>query len=348
MSTPAFPTKTDARMTSPFGRRTHPVTGEVGSFHSGTDYAPKVPGTPGYPIYAVMDGVVRRRQAHITMGNHIYLEHTGDSYTSVYMHLASFTVAAGQTVRKGQQIGVMGATGRVTGIHLHLMIATSYPPDHFEGGNLIDPEQYLQGAVEGGAPIVPISENRYLNMEEMKNNAEYIYAWLKEKGWTKNAIAGMLGNMQTESTINPGIWQNLDSGNLRLGVGLVQWTPATKLIDWATPQELDPFKMDTQLGRIEWEVANGGQWIATSKYPMSFSEFKESTLPPYELGMAFLLNYERPADQNQPDRGTQAEYWFDNLEGTGMIDPEDPYDDIVKKQKELYIINSRRFIGRRR
>src|SRR5699024_8425741 len=133
-----------------------------------------------------------------------------------------------------------------------------------------------------------------------------------------------------------------------LGVGLVQWTPATKLIDWANAQGLEPLNMNTQLGRIEWEVASGTQWISTAAYPMTFSEFKESEMPPYELGMAFLLNYERPADQNQPNRGTQAQWWFDNLEGIGVIDPEDPYDKFAKKRKELYLINSRRILHRRR
>src|SRR5699024_102004 len=150
-------------------------------------------------------------------------------------------------------------------------------------------------------PAFPISANRYLTREEMKNNAEYIYVWLSEKGWTKNAIAGMLGNMETESTINPGIWQNLDEGNTSLGLGLVQWTPATKIIDFANAQGVPPTEMDVQLGRIEWEVANNAQWIATSDYPLSFSEFKASTADPYYLGMAFLRNYERPADQNQPE-----------------------------------------------
>jgi murein DD-endopeptidase MepM/ murein hydrolase activator NlpD len=162
-----------------------------------------------------------------------------------------------------------------------------------------------------------ISRNGFLNMEEMTENANYILSYLLSRGWTKNSIAGMLGNMQTESTINPGIWQNLDSGNMSMGYGLVQWTPASKYIDWANANSLPYQEMDSQLSRIEFEIENGLQWISTSEYPLSFQEFKISTQTPEYLGQAFLRNYERPADQTQPNRSTQARYWFDTLTGEG-------------------------------
>ena len=69
--------------------------------------------------------------------------------------------------------------------------------------------------------------NFYLSEAQMQGNAVEVYDFLVPRGWTLNAIAGMLGNMQTESNINPGIWQNLDYGNYSLGFGLAQWTPAT-------------------------------------------------------------------------------------------------------------------------
>ena len=143
MNLPHFPTVKNARLTSHYGWRTHPIDGEK-SFHTGTDYAPKIPGTTGVPIYATQAGVVRRARYHAAMGNYIYLQHTSDTYTSVYMHLASFTVQEGQTVLKGQQIGIMGTTGSSTGIHLHFMVATSYPPQH-SGKNLVNPVDYLKG-----------------------------------------------------------------------------------------------------------------------------------------------------------------------------------------------------------
>ena len=161
------------------------------------------------------------------------------------------------------------------------------------------------------------SANRYLTQEEQRANARYIWVVLKSWGWSLNAVAGMLGNMQTESTINPGIWQNLDEGNTSLGYGLVQWTPATKYLEWCEAQNLAPEALMSALTRIEYELENGLQWIATDAYPLSFEEFKTSKRPAYELAEAFLLNYERPADQDQPQRGRQATTWYTYLADIG-------------------------------
>lgn len=159
-----------------------------------------------------------------------------------------------------------------------------------------------------------ISKNAYLDMEEMTINAQYIMGYLLTAGWTKEAIAGVLGNMQSESTINPGIWQNLDEGNMSLGFGLVQWTPASKYIDWANSRGLPYKEMDSNLKRIEYEVENNIQWIHSD---MTFKQFTQLTSSPEECAELFLRHYERPANPNQPNRATQARYWYDNLDGEG-------------------------------
>lgn len=158
-------------------------------------------------------------------------------------------------------------------------------------------------------------ESRALTLDEMTTNGNFILNYLTPKGWTRNAICGMLGNMQTESSINPARWQSDDVGNMSGGVGLVQWTPATKYIDWANSMSYVWQTMESNLERILYEVANGLQWIQTSDYPLSFTEFTQSTETPEYLAQAFIRNYERPADQNQPARSTQARYWWDNLTG---------------------------------
>ena len=73
--------------------------------------------------------------------------------------------------------------------------------------------------------------------------------------------------------------------------------------------------MDNNISRILYEVENNIQWIATSSYNYSFYEFTQSTDTPYNLALAFLANYERPEDPNQPARGTQAEFWYEYLGG---------------------------------
>lgn len=162
------------------------------------------------------------------------------------------------------------------------------------------------------------SSNSYLTPSQQKDNAEFILAWLLARGWTKNAVCGMLGNMQTESTINPGIFENLNYGDLVNGFGLVQWTPAQKYISWAESKGYIGYqnygKLLPQLLRIEYERENNIQWIDGS---MSFHEFSRSTDTPYNLAIKFITAYERPADPNQPIRGQQANAWFNLLSGTG-------------------------------
>lgn len=153
-----------------------------------------------------------------------------------------------------------------------------------------------------------------LSLEQMKINATYIYNYFNSKGWTKNAIAGILGNMQSESSINPGRWEgNIVEGEPeKHGYGLVQWTPYTKYTKWV---QGDPSTIDNNLSRIIYELENNLQWIATSQYNYSFREFTKSEDTPYNLAIAFLTNYERPANPVQPKRGEQAIFWFDFLGG---------------------------------
>lgn len=179
------------------------------------------------------------------------------------------------------------------------------------------------GSTEEGLPPISkddiINSNKYLSVEQMYNNAIYIASYFFQRGWTLEAISGMLGNMQTESNMNPGIWENLDTGNTARGFGIVQWTPATKLIEWANGQGLNYKDIDTQLARIEWEKDNGVQYYATDSYPESFTEFTQSEKTPEYLAYAFLNNYERPAERDQPNRKTQARYWYNIL---SEIDPD--------------------------
>lgn len=177
------------------------------------------------------------------------------------------------------------------------------------------------------------ANNRYLTREEMHQNAAYIWWYLSQRGWTANAVAGMLGNMEVESSINPFIWQNLDEGNFDGGFGLVQWTPATKLTNWCSNNGLVYYEMDSQLERLIWEQENeNGQFAPAGDYNMTFTEFKNSTLSPNELGMIFLACYERPADPNQPARGENAEYWYTYI--TGLSFEEDD----KKKRKGLSLL----------
>ena len=123
-------------VSSPFGMRTHPTTG-VEKMHDGIDLMLPI----GAPVFAVSQGVVRTvREDHEVSGNAITLDLPG-GWTAFYAHLSAVYVEEGEAVHRGQYIGDVGDTGRVTGPHLHLSIydpagdpvdpVTVFPPGQF-------------------------------------------------------------------------------------------------------------------------------------------------------------------------------------------------------------------------
>ncbi len=107
-----YPLPYSVPVTSPFGWRRHPVTGEM-AFHSGIDLGASL----GTPVLATADGLVDFAGVAGGYGNLVTLTH-GDRQTQ-YAHLDTIAVRVGQRVRRGQVLGTVGATGRVTGPHLH-------------------------------------------------------------------------------------------------------------------------------------------------------------------------------------------------------------------------------------
>ena len=94
-------------------KRLHPVTGRVRP-HNGTDYVASV----GTPVMSAGDGKVIKASYNSLNGNYVFIQH-GERYVTKYLHLSRKHVKTGERVRQGQLIGRVGATGRVTGAHLH-------------------------------------------------------------------------------------------------------------------------------------------------------------------------------------------------------------------------------------
>ena len=141
------------------------------------------------------------------------------------------------------------------------------------------------------------------------SNAKFVYEFFRSRGWTSESISGMLGNMQAES----GVIADIDERSGGGGYGLVQWTPKSKLTDWAAKKDLDHRTLEAQCKRIQWELENTVQFYSTAKFPMTFKEFSRSTESPAHLARVFMHNYERPANLNQPARGDYASDWFELL-----------------------------------
>ncbi len=100
-------------ITSPFGTA-RIYNGSLKSFHSGTDFK----AAPGTPVAAANDGVVVIAKNRYYAGNSVVVDHGLGLYTCYY-HLSRIDVAPGDFVRRGDVVGLSGATGRVTGPHLH-------------------------------------------------------------------------------------------------------------------------------------------------------------------------------------------------------------------------------------
>ena len=128
-----WPLPVAGTITSQFGHRVDPITGEVSS-HTGTDIAC----AEGTPILAAADGTVTVANGLDSWGGsygyYIQIDHGGGLET-LYAHCSSICVTTGQQVQAGQVIGYVGHTGRVTGSHLHLEVRIE--------GNRADAMQYF-------------------------------------------------------------------------------------------------------------------------------------------------------------------------------------------------------------
>lgn len=123
------PIKGALYLTSPFGYRIHPVTGQR-RLHMGADIAAGC----GLPQYAAANGTVVSTRYEGTGGNTVTINHGmlgGSSWISVYRHMTQFATSPGAQVSKGQLIGYTGATGRVTGCHVHFEL--------WKNGSVINP-----------------------------------------------------------------------------------------------------------------------------------------------------------------------------------------------------------------
>lgn len=177
-------------------------------------------------------------------------------------------------------------------------------------------QELIPGSGTGGGTPPELST-------EKEKNAWAVWQFLKSKGYSEQATAGILGNMEQESGIMP----DIDEGGGGPGYGLVQWTsPVAGESGRAYVQRLlaqagisgDYRNINTQLQLLDWHMHNG-QYIPTSAYPYSVAQFKALT----DIGtatMAFEANFERPA-VTHPERIDMAIYWYNKLHGLQPSNP---------------------------
>ncbi len=122
----------DGRLLGAFGDRSDPFSGGQ-AFHTGVD----ISGPLGSPVRATADGVVVQAEYSSGYGRLVVVDH-GRGVQTLYAHLARIDVISGQEIRRGETVGALGKSGRVTGPHLHYEVRV--------GGNPVNPYSFLARA----------------------------------------------------------------------------------------------------------------------------------------------------------------------------------------------------------
>lgn len=222
----------------PFGTR-FGVAGNMWSsgHHTGLDF----PADVGTRINAVANGQVTGASSGGPYGNHVMVSH-GGGLSSLYAHMSRMLTSVGQVVKQGQQIGKVGATGNVTGPHLHLEARL--------GGTPVDPMPYLTGPAGG------------FNAQAAGAAQRYAKSILPNYGWGPSQFGPLKQLWNGESGWR---WnaRNASSG----AYGIPQALPATKMAsagsDWLTNYKT---QIRWGLGYIKGRPDYGSPSAAYSKW----------------------------------------------------------------------------------
>lgn len=291
-------------ITSYFGGRYHPVTGEWQDAHGALDIGT----SEGTPVIATKNGTINYTYTGCRVGNqscgggygnYIKIDH-GDGIESLYAHLSEVLVENGETVVQGQIIGYSGNTGRSTGPHLHFEIRLN--------GTRVDPLDYVDP--DNPRPINQQDINFILsgNSEDNKN---MVCESLLSSGLSENAVAGIMVNMQAESGFNPINLQNsyetslgytdssytlaVNNGTYRnfvhdsAGYGIVQWTYYNRkqnLYNFAQSRNASIGDLGMQLEFFLQELSG---YTTTYKYVTG-------NYSAYDISYNFCTEYERPSN----------------------------------------------------
>jgi hypothetical protein len=232
-------------------------------------------------------------------------------YVNVRSAPGTGSTAVGQLYNGDTVTFLSNSVGPVNGYYWYQITASSRGYTGYVATDYV-----VAGSSSGGGGTTPsgtYASNSYLGQygPEMTANATYIWNYLhNNEGWSKTAVCAILGNMQRESTINPGVWGGLNTNSNVFG--LVQWTPATKYTNWAASNGYANNSIEGQLQRIVYESGQGAlQWNKDkSTPPKTFQEFLSN---PGNLNFAtetFCKCYEQAGAVALGERQQHAAYWY--------------------------------------
>lgn len=303
----------------------------------------------GHPVHAWKSGVVAMVKHLLTSyGNHIRINHANNERT-LYAHLSRVLVNVGQHVAQGQVIGLKGGTGNVTGPHLHFELsggsnridfggqfgrsAAPYGgPSVADAQSSLNPASWIRslrrmgswGGALGGMVGGVVGHLKDVVVDKIRSavkvagdflltggtgqftaNSRGVWKALRAAGWNQAAAAGIMGNMQYESGFSPTVIQGGSHGSPAQagsrGYGLVQWTPASKIAHMLNGRAPT---VGNEVAALTGELRSGYG---------SLVHRMQGTKSPVNAAMAFLHEFERPANPNQPQRGLAATAWFNRF-----------------------------------
>ena len=204
-------------------------------------------------------------------GNYVIVDH-GDGTSSVYAHMYknSVSVKAGDKVRQGQKLGLIGSSGSSTGCHLHFEIRVN--------GQRVDPLQYI--SAENPRSVSDIGSG----YAQGGNNQQTVCLSLKQSGFSNNAVAALLVNIRAESNFNPSI--HGDSGT---SYGLCQWHKGryTNLKNFCGGQYST---IKCQISYLIYELQNSYKGVYN---------YLRSNNSAWNMADYFCQQFERPANKQQ-------------------------------------------------
>ena len=259
-------------ITSGFGKRDAPLA-NASTYHNAIDIGGGREGETN--IIAAADGTVTSVTTGCSvgayscggqLGNSIYLTHSDGSQTR-YGHLSVVLVNKGDSVKQGQVIGKLGNTGNSTGPHLDFQVKVN--------GEVVDPTNY----VSAGETRKVCSGNG--SVVSGDSNKQTICLTLKNSGYSNNAIAGIMGNLQQES----GFMTDNTDGKAH---GIAQWQ-GSRFVNLKSTYGSEWKNLDNQLKFLLSELS--GEYVSTEKY---LREKHSASLQAYN----FCMTYEQPGKED--------------------------------------------------
>jgi murein DD-endopeptidase MepM/ murein hydrolase activator NlpD len=265
------------------------------NYHTGQD----TPMAVGTPVYARFAGKVVERNLSRDLGIAVEIDH-GDGYSSIYGHLNIRLVRSGEEVKVGTLIGKSGATGRVTGPHLHFELRKGKVPT--------DPNKYVPGNTgDKGGGTASSSSGASVSAANVSKgvsaSGKQLHAWLMSQGFSSNGATGILGNLIQESGLRTGA-----IGDNGTSFGIAQWHKGRG-------DNLKKFAASKGLSYTDLEAQKLFLLKEMKTYPDMVKKLQDPNIGIVDAAALFMRKFERPKDQSDAAAAKRASLGIGAMQG---------------------------------